>query len=170
MILLWIFLVYVIHELGHFLAAEVFGIQVKRPYFGWRGPAIVREHGPWFDSLVVAAAGPAFNLLAAGLTGHFDSWCLLNLCFGVCNLIPISHSDGDHILDCLDGMRNARANRLRNNGFVDNWLVLSVLASLNAPGIRYVTVKTQADAERLYERVLHAGGDTSRLVINAEAA
>jgi hypothetical protein len=171
MIIVWFVLAYAIHELGHFLAAEVFGIKTKSVRLGWRGVAIVRERGPWFDSLVVAAAGPAVSLLCAGLTFHLDGFTIANLYVGLVNLIPMPHSDGDHILECLRGMRDARESRLRHNGFVDDFQVQSVLNSLaTGTGVRYVTVKTQSDAERLYERILHAGGDTSRLVIRAGGA
>jgi hypothetical protein len=67
-------------------------------------------------------------------------------------------------------MRDARESRLRHNGFVDDFEVTRVLSLLRLHrGCQYITVKTQSDAERFYERILHAGGDTSRLVIRAGA-
>jgi Zn-dependent protease len=94
-----------VHEAAHYLTAVFFGIQVKRVFIGWRGVGIVREQGPPFDDLMVSLAGPGINLAFALLTfpggGAFFT---ANLCFGVCNLLPLRGSDGSRALWCLNKM------------------------------------------------------------------
>ena len=160
----------VIHECGHLLTAVVFGIKVKRPRIDRRGIAIVRERGPWFDSMVVSIAGPLINLAFAAAFPD-PTFRLANLCIGLINLIPVNGSDGSHILECLSKVENTRHDRLLRAANVDELRVHDVLARMESTSEHfYLTVKTPRDAERLYERLFYAGADTSRVTICAESS
>jgi hypothetical protein len=160
-----------IHEAGHYLAAVVFNIRVKGlrvSRFGSIG--IVRERGPWFDSLVVSLAGPAFNLAVAAIFwgDRFETFVLANLCVGLVNLLPMSGSDGSHALECLHKIESGKSDRVQRAGYVDDVRVAEILADLaQYPTQAFlIQAKTQAEAEGIYERVFRAGGDTSRLTIS----
>jgi membrane-associated protease RseP (regulator of RpoE activity) len=157
----------VIHEGGHYLAACVFGIRTKGIVVDKKGIAIVRERGPWFDCMVVSLAGPLLNVGFAFAWPH-GMFMLANLCLGLVNLVPLQNSDGARVLECLFRIENARAFNTRRNGNVDPVKLDSIFDELAASPVArrvYVSVNSQADAEKLYERLFHAGADTSRVTI-----
>jgi membrane-associated protease RseP (regulator of RpoE activity) len=159
-----------IHEAGHIVAAVIFGIQIKDIRLKLLGFAVVREHGPWFDGMLVALAGPFFNLAVAYILwgSIYEPFVLANLCVGVVNLLPIPHSDGSHALECLRHIENAKAERVSQTLFIDDVRVAELLEDLRRFPTQgfIVQAKTQAEAEKIYERVYAAGGDTSRLTIS----
>jgi hypothetical protein len=160
----------VIHELGHVVAAVIFGIQIKDIRFSRYGFAVVRDRGPWFDGMLVSIAGPFFNLAVAYILwgSVYEHFVLANLCVGLINLMPLEGSDGSHALECLRKVENAKADRIQRGGYVDDVRVSELLADLaQYPTQAFlVQAKTQAEAEKIYERVFAAGGDTSRLTIS----
>jgi hypothetical protein len=159
----------VVHECGHLLAAAVFGIKTKSLRIDPRGIGIVRERGPWFDSMVVALSGPLLNLAFAAAFRD-ETFRIANLCLGLVNLIPVYGSDGSHILECLAKVECARHDRTLRSGLVDEVRVHDILARMETTQEHfYVSVRTYQDAERLYERIFYAGADTSRITICTEA-
>jgi Zn-dependent protease len=79
----------ILHELAHVLVATVMGIRVKRMGISWRGPYIVREQGAPLGNFCTALAGPALNLLLAGvLWSSAPQFSLINLLLGAYNLVP----------------------------------------------------------------------------------
>jgi Zn-dependent protease len=88
-----------VHEVGHIWAAMATGVRVKRIGMSWWGPYIVRESGPPAANLIVSAAGPTINLIAAAIAWH--SWpgvAFANLVLGLSNLYPTPTSDGRRVL------------------------------------------------------------------------
>lgn len=154
---------YALHELGHFLAAEVLGIRTKGFVLCGRGVALVREHGPVFDCLLVSLAGPAFNLLIAAAWGGMGHFVVANLCCGLLQLWPWEGSDGARVLACWDAISVARRARFRP-ARVDDAQLGQVLEQL-AAGPCHVRVSTPAAAEMLTHRVIAAGGDLRRLTV-----
>lgn len=101
-----------LHELGHALAARVYGIETAHitlyPFGGIA--AITRMPRNPFQELVIAVAGPAVNLglalLFGGLALAYGGWvgwwlALLNLGMGAFNLIPAYPMDGGRVLRAL---------------------------------------------------------------------
>jgi Zn-dependent protease len=160
-----------IHEAGHFLAAEIWGIKTKGVRLTVLGLAVVRERGPWFHSLIVSLAGPLMNV-AVGLATWPGLFAQANLFIGLFQLLPISASDGTHALECVAAMRDIRANKRKRAGFVDETELAMLLRTMQEHPMEhfYYPAKTHADAEKVFERVLHAGGDTSRLTVFTEEA
>ena len=98
-----------VHEAAHFVAARALGIKVKRVGFNRKGLYTVREAGPPAKNLIVSFAGPLINLLLMLLWPWSPMFGLANLCFGVCNLLPIMGSDGDRMLSIWKEMHKAPA-------------------------------------------------------------
>lgn len=96
-----------VHEAAHIVAAWALGIKIKSVGFSWKGVYTVREAGPPVKNLFVSFAGPLINLLLMLLWPWSPMFGLANLCFGVCNLLPIRGSDGDRMLSIWNEMRKA---------------------------------------------------------------
>jgi Zn-dependent protease len=91
------------HEVGHMVAATLFGVQVHE--FGLRlGGAYTRRAYATTrrDEVLISAAGPLMNLCLAlplSFLPHFGTQLALgNLALCVINLLPLPSSDGLHIL------------------------------------------------------------------------
>ena len=108
---LWMLVAVLLHEAGHALAALLLGLRIKGVTFRLWGVGIVREQGPPVDSLIVSAAGPLINVACAALAGDASTFAVANWCVGLVNLLPISGSDGSHILACLHKIENLRIRR-----------------------------------------------------------
>lgn len=103
------------HELGHAYAARYFGWRVRKiELFPFGGAVQVDESGnrPWREEMIVTLAGPAVNLLLAGVTFmlyQLDVWTNpysltfieYNLILFLFNLIPITPLDGGKLLQLL---------------------------------------------------------------------
>lgn len=127
----------------------------KLPVFGWARPVPVdkwRLRNPRVGMMLVAAAGPAVNIVMAVLAtvaytllvrlagydegplwynwalGLLDNAIAFNLFLAVFNLLPIPPFDGSHIVEGLLPQRVAAAYaRLRPLGF---WLMLVLLVAV----------------------------------------
>jgi Zn-dependent protease len=108
---LWGLLAMVLHEAGHLVAAVALGIRIKSVALRWKGLCTVREAGPPDKNLLVSLAGPFVNLLLLLLWPLSHRFGLANVCFAAVNLLPLSGSDGERALDCLDLMREQSSNR-----------------------------------------------------------
>ena len=103
----------ILHESAHAMMAELLGVEVKRVLLCYRGVAIVREPGACFDNIVISLAGPVLNLVVAlVLWPLLPTFALANLIMGVVNLLPMKHTDGDRVLDCIDTMKQIRHKRM----------------------------------------------------------
>jgi Zn-dependent protease len=87
-------LVMILHEAAHIAAALSFGISIKRIGLSWKGMYIVREAGPPLANLITTLAGPLLNLLLAAAWPASHVFALVNMIFGLSNLLPIGGSDG----------------------------------------------------------------------------
>lgn len=86
------------HEAAHLSAARSMGIRVKRIGLSWKGVYIVREAGPPRANMLTTLAGPLLNLMLAAAWPVSHEFALVNVLFGVCNLIPMAGSDGQRAL------------------------------------------------------------------------
>lgn len=98
----------VLHEIGHLCVAQALGLKVKNVGFSWKGMYTVREAGPPEINFQVSLAGPLTNLALMALWPVSPVFGLANLFVGLCNLLPISGSDGKRALNCLREMRAVR--------------------------------------------------------------
>ena len=90
------------HELGHALAARLFGVRVKEFGIRWTGPYVRRARTTGWREFVICIAGAAVNLILAAAFWKLSHWfALFNLTAGIVNLLPISHSDGTHALEAF---------------------------------------------------------------------
>lgn len=97
------------HELGHLLAAWQLGFQVRRlrlSFFGAELDLPGRACRPWYEEAVLLAAGPAVNLLLAGLccalpAKGFSLFGAVNLLLGCFNLLPVLPLDGGGLLEAV---------------------------------------------------------------------
>ena len=132
---------------------------VKAPVFGWAKPVPVikqRMRNPRFGMMLVAAAGPASNLLLAALgavllgllvralensaltpgvsgfiVANFVNFLMINVFLALFNLLPIPPFDGSHIVEGLLPPRAAQYyDRLRPLGFPLVLVLIVVLPSL----------------------------------------
>jgi len=94
-----------LHEAGHVAAALFFGITVRRMGWSRKGMYIVRESGPPVANLMVTLAGPFANLLMACAWPVSRPFAVINLIFGLTNLLPITGSDGARAILLLTGLR-----------------------------------------------------------------
>jgi Zn-dependent protease len=99
----------VLHEIGHLCVAQGLGLKVKHVGFCWKGMYTVREAGPPQINLQVALAGPLTNLALMPLWYLSPIFGMANLVCGICNLLPISGSDGTRALHCFHEIRSAKA-------------------------------------------------------------
>jgi Zn-dependent protease len=112
------------------------------PVFGWAKPVPVdprRMDNPRRDMMLVAAAGPATNLvlalLGALLLGflalNLINFVMINVFLALFNLLPIPPFDGSHIAEGLLPLPLARYYRkVRRLGFALVLLLLIVLPTL----------------------------------------
>lgn len=97
----------VLHEAGHALVTTLRGLRVRQVGICRRGLFVRRELGSPLDNMLIAAAGPAVNLLLC-LTWHWlPDVALANAVFAIVYLLPIPNSDGSHIVPALRAMRRA---------------------------------------------------------------
>lgn len=97
-----------LHELGHYAAIRLLGGRVSRLNITCVGAEMVLSArfplGPARE-LAAALAGPAVNLLCAGLcAGLGERWyCFagIHLALGLFNLLPVGPLDGGRALGCL---------------------------------------------------------------------
>lgn len=99
--LLILLVVILLHEAGHLVAAISLGIRVRRIGVSWKGMYIVREAGPPLVNMITTLAGPYLNLLLAMAWPAAHMFALMNLVFGLTNLIPLGGSDGQRALTLL---------------------------------------------------------------------
>ncbi len=97
-----------LHEMGHLLVARALGVNVKTLGFTWKGMYVVREAGPPAKNLAVSLGGPAMNLFLMAFWTLSPAFGLANLCFAVCNLLPIQNSDGDRAWSCWRALKRER--------------------------------------------------------------
>ena len=93
----------ILHEAGHIAASLMMGISVKRVGISVKGLYIVRESGPPLANLLITLAGPMANLLMAFAWPVSRQLALVNLIFGLTNLLPLTGSDGTRALMLLTG-------------------------------------------------------------------
>ena len=94
----------VCHELGHYLAIDRMGGNIKKIRLTAVGAEMIfaRSLSYWQEGLA-ALAGPAVNLLLACLFSRWEQGALfsgLNLILGCFNLMPIGCLDGGRALHC----------------------------------------------------------------------
>lgn len=100
------FLFCILHESGHLAAMLFFGSVPRKLELGYFGMKIVtgsRLLSPQKE-IIIAAAGPAVNVLLTLIIIYRKEWALMSLALAVFNLIPVPMLDGGRIL----------ANRLRD--------------------------------------------------------
>ena len=106
-----LFLVLVLHELGHAISAKFMGIEVKEIELNFLGGAL-QLNLPFFNNkwLLVWSAGPLLNsavALAVMLIPNWESniylylFVLVNFIFVAINLIPLVPMDGGYILESI---------------------------------------------------------------------
>lgn len=93
------------HEGGHALFAKLLGAKLSAVGFCAKGTYIKRRRLQGLSEIMIAFAGPAVNLVIAGLlwhqTGMLNWVAQLNMMLGVGNLLPLKGSDGRNILITL---------------------------------------------------------------------
>ena len=120
------------HEIGHLLAMTVLGEQPQKIVFGSFGIRIEKRPGTrlsYHKEILIYAAGPAVNLLAAGLFAGHPAVCRVHLLLGIFNLLPVGVLDGGQILRCFwletgkfERMRVIAAKlKDRRNGSFNDW-------------------------------------------------
>lgn len=92
------------HELGHYMAAKMFGIKVERLCLSAMG-AEMTLYGSmsYVSEAIVAVAGPAASLLLAVISAQLGCTMLAGLSFvlGLFNLLPVTALDGGAIIRSL---------------------------------------------------------------------
>lgn len=125
-----------LHEFGHALVAQRLGLRVVDVTI-WPLVGMARIEGlgerPGLEA-PVAAAGPAVNLLLAGILallppGWWSPGILLNLVFGLGNLLPLYPLDGGRILRAWLGRRSPLVDATRA-AIPPTWLLLILLGTL----------------------------------------
>ena len=91
-------LVIALHEAAHIAAAWSLGIRIKRLGVSWKGPYIVRECGTPLGNMITTLAGPFANLLLAAVWPVAHQFAVINLIFGISNLVPFGGTDGQRAL------------------------------------------------------------------------
>lgn len=107
-----------LHEAAHIAAALWLGINVKRVGVSWKGAYIVREAGPPLANIMTTLAGPFVNLLLAATWPANHRFAVVNLIFGVSNLLPIWGSDGQRALAQITKGYRARTVLTRNEAML----------------------------------------------------
>jgi len=91
-------LVIALHEAAHLAAAWSLGIRIKRLGVSWKGPYIVRECGTPLGNMITTLAGPFVNLMLAAAWPVSHQFAVINLIFGISNLVPLAGTDGQRAL------------------------------------------------------------------------
>src|SRR5580704_2391968 len=91
-------LVILLHEAAHIAAARTLGIHIKRIGVSWKGIYIVRECGTPLGNMVTTLAGPFVNLLLAAAWPVSHEFAVINLIFGISNLVPFGGTDGQRAM------------------------------------------------------------------------
>jgi Zn-dependent protease len=100
----------VLHEAGHLITSLMVGLKVKGIGLCMKGMYVIREPGSPAKNLIVSLGGPLMNITLLVLFWHTSrTFTLANLCFAICNLLPIKGSDGDRALTCLEQMQQESA-------------------------------------------------------------
>lgn len=104
--LIQVFVVCVLHETGHCIAAALEGSKVRSLRLTAVGAEMKLASDislSYMQDARIAFAGPAANLIAAWIAARLEANLLagLNLCFGLLNLLPIRPLDGGRILTDL---------------------------------------------------------------------
>jgi len=92
-----------VHEAGHALAAQCFGLPWKLR-LGWMGPYVrVQGRYRWHENAIVALTGPAASLAGAWACWHAGLPCCGSIvgAIGVGNLLPVRYSDMSNALEAL---------------------------------------------------------------------
>lgn len=105
----WLLLAGVCHEGGHLLAAWLLGLEVRAlrlSFFGAELDLPGRGRCPWYQEVLLLAAGPGVNLLLAALCqgawgGRLSLFAGVNLLLGCFNLVPVPPLDGGGIVAAL---------------------------------------------------------------------
>ncbi len=156
---------------------------IKAPIFGWAKPVPIdksRLRNPRFGMMAVAIAGPASNLILAGVAAialglmarslggqapaqaglaafvvaNLFNFLLINIFLALFNLLPIPPFDGSHIVEGLLPPRAAEVYaRLRQFGFLLIVLLLFVLPKL-IPGFDLIGHYVQPPVEWLTNHYL----------------
>lgn len=141
-----VFGVVVLHEFGHILAARKFGIQTKDVILSPLGgmARLMKLPATPYQEVVVAAAGPAVNLVLAGMglllqplivpataAGAFFSaltgWFItINLVLIAFNLIPALPMDGGRILRALLTKKQGHLKATQTAAKVARWSALGM--------------------------------------------
>ena len=105
------FVLCVLHEIGHLAAMTVFGSKPRKIQLGFFGMKIVADNklvSP-IKEIIIAAAGPAVNLMLAVILYFLkrNEAEILSLGLGLFNLMPVSMLDGGHILLAVHKNRKA---------------------------------------------------------------
>jgi len=96
----------VLHEFGHLATSLMVGIKVKSIGLCMKGMYIVREAGSPTKNLLISLAGPLTNVGLVVLFWNVSpKFVLANMCFAIINLVPITGSDGDRALLCIEQMQ-----------------------------------------------------------------
>ena len=104
----------VLHEFGHLATSLMVGIKVKNMGLCMKGMYIVREAGSPLKNLLISLAGPLTNVALILLFWNVSTtFVLANLCIAICNLVPVTGSDGDRALVCLEQMQKQSVSSVR---------------------------------------------------------
>lgn len=140
-----------LHEISHILTSNLLGYQVfelKMTVFGGCLTIDPLFHANPNAELVIAAAGPALNLLMAlGVVyldylgihhDYLEYWRKLNLGLGLVNLIPAYPLDGGRIIHAW----LAKINGLKSAALVSRWISLGMAVFLLISGLLRLFLKT----------------------------
>lgn len=106
------FLGAIIHETGHLISIIISGEKIKSFSLSIFGADIKRsgQSNLIFNEIIINLAGPAVNLLAAGLcfllskpinNNALSLFTVINLCLGIYNILPFWSFDGGKILSLI---------------------------------------------------------------------
>ena len=109
MTLLLCLLVIALHEVGHAVSALALKLRIKAVGVSRGRPYIRCERGTVYQNVVISLSGPELNIALALVFWH-TSFGLLNLVFGVINLLPVRGSDGWRVKHLLE--QDARMRRI----------------------------------------------------------
>ena len=111
----WFLLALLLHELGHLAVLACFHRAIRGITLGAGGAKIETEGLSYRQEVLSAAAGPAANLLSAGLTLRIlPVFALVSLALAAVNLLPLYPMDGGRILraSLLSRLPPERAGRI----------------------------------------------------------
>lgn len=186
LLLLVLAVVVLLHELGHALVAQRYGIQVLSitlyPFGGMAHMSMLPEGGR--EELVVALAGPAVNLALAlpllllvpftdimdpnliqtgTLTGLAWYWLAINMALGLFNMLPAFPLDGGRVLRALlvprKGFLGATELAVRVGRFIALGMLIWGLLFGNFIALAFVAgfIWLMGGRELLGARLRHAG-------------